>query len=392
MNCQIKKVIVSISSLGSKLSGEHLTVHLYASNEAEKLLVGRVDFMGKTDADFKCSLNVICPDGFDLSAIAVDEFGAPHPFHVCRDIAVADDLYYPCGGFLTPEKAMSKELSGAAGDVLHALFFRGALVDGDLPSKAGAAELRELGYVKKQDTVTPFCGEHHFNFLTPAGQEFAISYLVDSKFGKRPPRTVRELVIKTSINASELQSTIDEVLDSIRKSDVFKVLSGQTIINDTLTKGADVNSATIKGTLHLTAASDQCLMEPLSEAACERIRALKNTHLEGFNVGINPLSTAIKLSDEMRDAVIAAVRDSGQFVEKPTGDEQQSVEFKADRFKIQANVDAIVEATKATYARQEAMMADLASAQAALTEHINQVVNDAIANALRPGGLLYARK
>lgn len=33
---------------------------------------------------------------------------------------------------------MNKELSGAAGDVLHALFFRGALVDGDLPSKAGA--------------------------------------------------------------------------------------------------------------------------------------------------------------------------------------------------------------------------------------------------------------
>ena len=285
---------------------------------------------------------------------------------------------------------MNKELSGAAGDVLHALFFRGALVDGDLPSKAGAAELRELGYVMTQDTVTPFGGEHHFNFLTPAGQEFAISYLVDSKFGKRPPRTVRELVIKTSINASELQSTIDEVLDSIRKSDVFKVLSGQAIINDTLTKGADVNSATIKGTLHLTAASDQCLMEPLSEAACERIRALNNTHLEGFNVGINPLSHSIKLSDEMRDAVIAAVRDSGQFVEKPTGDEQQSVEFKADRFKIQANVDAIVEATKATYARQEAMMADLASAQAALTEHINQVVNDAIANAIKPGGLLYA--
>ena len=120
--------------------------------------------------------------------------------------------------------------------------------------------------------------------------------------------------------------------------------------------------------------------------------SISTIHLATSCTGINPLSTAIKLSDEMRDAVIAAVRDSGQFVEKPTGDEQQSVEFKADRFKIQANVDAIVEATKATYARQEAMMADLASAQAALTEHINQVVNDAIANALRPGGLLYARK
>jgi hypothetical protein len=37
-------------------------------------------------------------------------------------------------------------------------------------------------------------------------------------------------------------------------------------------------------------------------------------------------------------------------------------------------------------------MADLASAQAAITESINQAVNDAIANALKPGGLLYARK
>jgi len=219
---------------------------------------------------------------------------------------------------------MSKELSGSAGDVLHALFFRGALVDGDLPSKAGAAELRELGYVKKQHTVTPFCGEHHFNFLTPAGQEFAISYLVNSKFGKQPPRSVRELVIKTSIDTSELQSTIDEVLDSIRKSDVFKVLSGQTFINDAVIKDGSIHA---------------------------------EWHL---NI--------------------------------PTGDEQQSVVFKADRFKIQANVDAIVEAMKATRGRQEAMMADLASAQAAITEIINQAVNDAIANALKPGGLLYARK
>ena len=186
---------------------------------------------------------------------------------------------------------------------------------------------------------------------------------------------------------------------------MFKVLSGQTIINDTLTKGADVDSATIKGTLHLTAASDQCLMEPLSEAACERIRALNNTHLEGFNVGINPLSTAIKLSDEMRDAVIAAVRESGQFVEKQTGDEQQSVEFSADRFKVTVEVNdsgeptiqrqiqqaanAVIEATKAALTRQDAAMADLASAQAAITEHINQVVNNALANALKPGGVLY---
>ncbi|MDU4155030.1 MAG: hypothetical protein E7H83_26260 [Enterobacteriaceae bacterium] len=176
--------------------------------------------------------------------------------------------------------------------------------------------------------------------------------------------------------ASELQSTNDEVLDSIRKSDVFKILNGQTFINDTLIKGADVNSATIKGTLH-----------------------------------INPALTKVSLTDSMRDAVIAAVRESGQFVEKPTGDEQQSVVFRADRFKVTVEVsasggsttqeqheqiqqaaNAVIEATNAALARQDAAMADLASAQAAITESINQAVSDAIANALKPGGLLYARK
>lgn len=103
---------------------------------------------------------------------------------------------------------MIKELSGAAGDVLHALFFRGALVDGDLPSKAGAAELRELGYVKTGDTATAFGGENHYNYLTATGQEFAISYLVDSRFGKKP-QTVRELVVKVSLDMSEAKAQID---------------------------------------------------------------------------------------------------------------------------------------------------------------------------------------
>ena len=136
--------------------------------------------------------------------------------------------------------------------------------------------------------------------------------------------------------------------------------------------------------------------------------SISTIHLATSCTGINPLSTAIKLSDEMREAVIAAVRDSGQFVEKPTGDEQQSVEFRADHFKVTGEVsvsgeptiqqkiqqaaNAVIEATKAALARQDAAMADLASAQAAITESINQAVSDAIANALKPGGLLYARK
>ncbi|MDU7134072.1 MAG: hypothetical protein E6325_22095, partial [Enterobacteriaceae bacterium] len=57
---------------------------------------------------------------------------------------------------------------------------------------------------------------------------------------------------------------------------------------------------------------------------------------------------------------------------------------------IQQAANAVIEATKAALARQDAAMADLASAQAAITESINQAVNDAIVNALRPGGVLYA--
>lgn len=53
-----------------------------------------------------------------------------------------------CIGINTKRGTMSdtaNELSGAAEDVLHALFFRGALESGDLPSKSGAAELRAAG-------------------------------------------------------------------------------------------------------------------------------------------------------------------------------------------------------------------------------------------------------
>lgn len=290
MNCQIKKVIVSISSLGSKLSGEHLTVHVYASNEAEKLLVGRVDFMGKTDADFKCSLNVICPDGFTLTAIVVDEYGIPHPFGDNYAVTVSVDLHYLSGGFLTPEKDMKKELSRDAVQAIVGRYLTGA-----------ATEYAD-------DMINELMALHTVS---------TISDPVDSGFARRPPRSVRELVIKASVDTSELQLAIDEVLDSIRKSDVFKILSGQ-------------------------------------------------------------------------------------FVEKPTGNVQQSVVFMADRFKVtdgpsasgepttEQLANAIIEAAKAGRARQEAMMADLASAQAALTEHINQVVNDAITNALKPGGALYA--
>jgi len=74
-------------------------------------------------------------------------------------------------------------LSGRATDVLYALFFRGALQSGDLPSKSGAAQLRDLGLAETRQTATAYGKENQFTFLTAEGQEFAVKYLVDTRFG-----------------------------------------------------------------------------------------------------------------------------------------------------------------------------------------------------------------
>ena len=74
-------------------------------------------------------------------------------------------------------------LSGAATDVLYALFFRGALQSGDLPAKSGASELRELGFAETRHTATEYQKENYFTFLTAEGQEFAIKHLVNTRFG-----------------------------------------------------------------------------------------------------------------------------------------------------------------------------------------------------------------
>ncbi|MGS3448553.1 hypothetical protein ACB376_11175 [Klebsiella electrica] len=89
---------------------------------------------------------------------------------------------------------LNNKLSGGARDVLYALFFRGALENGDLPSKAGAEELRKLGLVKTQKTAVSFQGGQNYNFLTPAGQEFAIAYLADSQFGKYSTSSFEDVV------------------------------------------------------------------------------------------------------------------------------------------------------------------------------------------------------
>lgn len=75
-------------------------------------------------------------------------------------------------------------LSGAASDVLYALFTRGALMSGDLPSKSGASELRAAGLAETRTIAAKRKAEEHFTFLTAEGQKFAIQYLAETDFGR----------------------------------------------------------------------------------------------------------------------------------------------------------------------------------------------------------------
>ena len=68
------------------------------------------------------------------------------------------------------------QLSDAAYDTLYSLFFRGALPSGDLPSKSGAAELRDLGLAETAHTKIITNDGDYFTYLTPAGQEEAIKH------------------------------------------------------------------------------------------------------------------------------------------------------------------------------------------------------------------------
>lgn len=132
-------------------------------------------------------------------------------------------------------------LSGAATDVLYSLFFRGALQCAELPSKSGAAELRELGFAVSRYTAPEYLKESYFTFLTAEGQEFAIKHLADTRFGKPVDNQYRSAItIGVELDTSAVQKALDELDDKIRKSDAFKFLkdgwshekNGTMIINN----------------------------------------------------------------------------------------------------------------------------------------------------------------
>lgn len=134
------------------------------------------------------------------------------------------------------EKIIS--LSGAAEDVLHALFFQGALQSGELPSKSGAAVLRELGFTETRHTATEYQKENYFTFLTPEGQAFAVEHLVNTRFGVKVDGKgiSSSITIGLELDMSNAQKAFDALEENIRNSQVFRVLKGEVFLTDMFIK------------------------------------------------------------------------------------------------------------------------------------------------------------
>ncbi|EMX5166962.1 Fur-regulated protein [Citrobacter freundii] len=136
-------------------------------------------------------------------------------------------------------------LSGAATDVLYALFFRGALLSGDLPSKSGTAELRELGFAETRHTATEYQKENHFTFLTSEGQKFAVEHLVNTRFGKQQYCT--SMTIGIEIDTSAAQKDIDKLDQRIRDTVSFELIrNGVPFIKDATIANGAIRAETIE--------------------------------------------------------------------------------------------------------------------------------------------------
>ena len=295
-------------------------------------------------------------------------------------------------------------LSGAATDVLYALFFRGALQSGDLPAKSGASELRELGFAETRHTATEYQKENYFTFLTAKGQEFAIKHLVNTRFGE----TVKqEYYSPLGVELECAQKALDEICEEIRSSKAFeKLINGTPIhcqvhITDTMIGDAAVSANySVKmnvnhgGKLHVAGMAvciegdqrkvvfeaDRFKVNEAAQSASNNEETAFNGGLafggfpgaishdganpaDGNNATAEPISsiasatgtaTKTRLTDEMQELVLKAVRESDLFAA------------------LQAKIDA---QTASVVGLQQAM---------------HEAVKDALRNALKPGGILWA--
>lgn len=269
-------------------------------------------------------------------------------------------------------------LSGAATDVLYALFFRGALQSGELPAKSGAAELRELGFAETRHTATEYQKENYFTFLTAEGQGFAIKHLADTRFGVPAGGYIGSPVVAEA----DIRGCCPIegykwgwFVDKSGQAYIHKALIGNGTLstNYSVKMSVDYGGKRYAAGMTLGVEDGQSKVEFLADRykVHEAAQSASNNEETAFNGGLafggfpgaishdgaNPAdgnnATKTSLNDEMCEAIISAVRESDLFAA------------------LQAKIDA---QTASVVGLQQAM---------------HEAVNDALRNALKPGGILW---
>ncbi|MGI1284572.1 phage tail tip fiber protein [Enterobacter kobei] len=285
-------------------------------------------------------------------------------------------------------------LSGAATDVLYALFFRGALQSGELPDKSGAAELRELGFAETRHTATEYQKENYFTFLTAEGQEFAIKHLANTRFGV-PAGGYIGCPIDEPRDGINSYCPIEDFkwgwfVDKSGQAYIHKALIGDGVLstgynvklninNDGKEHAAGMAVGVEDGQSKVVFEADRFKVHEAAQSASNNEETAFNGGLDfggfpgaishdganpadGNNATAEPISsiasatgtaTKTRLTDEMQELVLKAVRESDLFAA------------------LQAKIDA---QTASVVGLQQAM---------------HEAVNDALRNALKPGGILW---
>ncbi|EAZ3751523.1 hypothetical protein B9H72_22915 [Salmonella enterica] len=162
-------------------------------------------------------------------------------------------------------------LSGAATDVLYALFFRGALLSGDLPSKSGTAELRELGFAETRHTATEYQKENHFTFLTSEGQKFAVEHLVNTRFGKQ--QYCASMALGVEIDTTSAQKAIDDLANTLqnladRVGDMNKLVDKEARRRS----AAEMKSQRLQEEVKDALKNNKCSIELIPDSVVDQLR------------------------------------------------------------------------------------------------------------------------
>lgn len=170
------------------------------------------------------------------------------------------------------------------------------------------------------------------------------------------------MTVGINVDAGELQAVMEGINKLVRAFEAFSVQVGKNFINDAYIQDGTIQSAYINDAIisghsaERKSKSDDRLMKPVKDEPASNPWVYKGgLNVHAFNLG----ATKSCLSDDMREAVLDAVRSSDLF--------------------------------QSLVAQLNALSAEREAAGVSLQREINQAVSDTIRNALKRGGLLFNR-